>query len=61
MRSDSVVVLSPLFDDDGGLLQAVEDLPVQTFIAEFAVEGLAITVLPRTAGLDVKAGAIIPH
>ena len=29
MRSDRVVVLAPLLDDDGGLLQAVEDLTVR--------------------------------
>jgi hypothetical protein len=41
-----VVVPSPLFDDDLGLLQAVEYLPVQEFIAEPGIEALAIAVLP---------------
>ena len=56
MRSDRVVVLAPLLDDDSGLLQAVEDLPVQAFIAQLAVEGLAVAVLPRTTWFDVKRG-----
>ena len=53
MRSDRVVVLAPLLDEDGGLLQAVEDLTVQAFVAQFAVEALAVAVLPRTSRLDV--------
>ena len=39
MRSDRVVVLSPSLDDDAGLRQAVEDLSVQAFVAQFAIEG----------------------
>jgi hypothetical protein len=60
VRSDRVVVLEPLLDEDGGLLQAVEDLTVQAFVAQFAVEALAVAVLPRTAGLDVKRGCSKP-
>jgi hypothetical protein len=33
MRSDRVVVLSPLLDDDLRFLQAVEDFAVQQLIA----------------------------
>ena len=33
VRSDRVVVPSPLLDDDLGFLQAVEDLAVQQLIA----------------------------
>ena len=54
VRSDRVVVLAPLLDDDGGLLQAVEDFPVEAFVAQLAVEGLAVAILPGTAGLDVE-------
>jgi hypothetical protein len=54
VRSDRVVVLAPLLDDDNGLLQAVEDFTVQAFVAQLSVEGFAIAVLPGTAGLDVE-------
>jgi hypothetical protein len=33
VRSFAVVVLTPTFDDDLGLAQAVEDFAVQQFIA----------------------------
>ena len=49
MRSDRVEVLAPLLDDDGGLLQAVEDFAVEAFVAELPVEGLAIAILPWAA------------
>lgn len=61
MRSDRVVVLAPLLDDDGGLLQAVEDFAVQAFITQFAIEGLAVAVLPRAARFDVKRGCSEPR
>ena len=51
MRAARVVVRSPLLDDDGGLFLAVEDLPVQAFVTQFAIEGLAATVLPRVSQL----------
>jgi len=41
-----VVVTPPLFDDDLGFFQAVEDLSIQKLIAEPGVEALAIPVLP---------------
>jgi hypothetical protein len=47
--SDSVVLIAPLLDDDPGFLQAVEDLLIEAFVARFAVEGLAISVLPLAA------------
>lgn len=49
-----VVVFTPLLDDDGNLPWAVEDFAVEKFVARFAVEGLAITVLPRSPGLGVQ-------
>lgn len=54
MRSDRVEVLAPLLDDDSGLLQAVEDFTVQAFVAQFAVEGLAVAVFPWAAGRNVE-------
>ncbi len=44
--SDGVVVPPPLFDDDLCLLQGVEDFPIQQFIPEAGIEGLAVAVLP---------------
>ena len=54
MRPYRVVVHSPLFDHHLGLLQRIEDLAIQTFISQLAVEALTVPVLPRTAGLDVQ-------
>jgi len=48
-----VVVASPIFDHDLGLLECVEDLAVEQFIAQLAVEALAIAILPRAARFDV--------
>jgi hypothetical protein len=49
-----IVFIAPLFDDDLRLLQAVEDLLVQTLVTKLAVERLAVAVLPRTARFDVE-------
>ena len=46
VRSDRIVVLSPLLDQDGGFLQRIEDLSVQELVPEFAVKALIIAVLP---------------
>ena len=48
-----VVLLPPLPDHDLGLLQRVEDLPVQAFLPQLSIETLAIPVLPWTTGFDV--------
>ena len=52
MGSDSIVLLSPLFDQDFGFLQGVEDLAIEQFVAELAVETLDIPVLPGAARFD---------
>ena len=44
--SDGVVVPPPLFDDDLCLFEGVEDFPIQQFIPEAGIEGLAVAVLP---------------
>ena len=46
VRSDRVEVLAPLLDDDPGLLERVENLTIQQFVAEPGTEALAVTVLP---------------
>src|SRR5271155_5002348 len=54
MRSPCVVFHPPLLDHDLCLLQRVKDLSIQAFIPQLPVEALAVTVLPRTARLDVQ-------
>jgi len=49
-----VVLCAPLFDDDLGFTQRIEDFAVQTFIAQLAVETFAVAILPGTARLDVE-------
>src|SRR5271167_3320809 len=46
MRPYRVVVHSPLFDHHLGLLQRIEDLALQAFISQLAVEALTVPVLP---------------
>jgi hypothetical protein len=38
---------APLFDDHLGFPEDVEDLTVKAFISQFAIERLAVTVLPE--------------
>src|SRR5271167_3553683 len=54
MRPPRVVFHSPFLDHDLRLSQRVENLSVQAFIPQLPVEALAVTVLPRTARLDVE-------
>jgi hypothetical protein len=51
MRSQSIVVPSPLLDQDGGLFECVEDLPAQELVPQLPDERLDVSVLPRTARL----------
>jgi hypothetical protein len=50
-----IIFCSPLFQDDPGLKQAVEDLSVQTFIAQLVVEAFDIGLFPRCSSLDISA------
>ena len=52
MRSVGVVVDAPVFDDDFGFEQRIEDPQVQEFVAEAAVERLDPGVLPRRSWVD---------
>ena len=49
-----VVVLSPILDDDPGLLERVKHFAVQEFVAHSTVEALAEAVFPRAAWRDVS-------
>lgn len=53
MRPDVVVVIPPESQRSAGVGQAVEDLLVEAFVAQAAVEGLDVAVLLRFAGVDV--------
>ena len=52
MRANGVVVMSPCFDHDLGLLERVEDLAVEQLIAELSVEAIVVAVLTGAAWLD---------
>jgi len=47
MWSSRVVMDAAVLDDNLRLLEAVEDCAIEQFIPEFAVEELAIAILPR--------------
>lgn len=44
--------MPPPVDQDPGLGQRVEDLPVKQLVPQLAIEALAVAVLPRWARLD---------
>jgi hypothetical protein len=54
MRTKSVVMSPPAFDDDLSLFQGVEDLTIEEFVGEAGVEGLDIAVLPRAARGNIR-------
>ena len=54
MRPDRIVFLSPALDQDLGLLQGVETLPVEQLITQLPIEALVVTVLPGAARLDIE-------
>ena len=45
---------APLFDDDGGFPQAVEDLAVEAFVTQLSVKGFAVAIFPGATGFDVQ-------
>ncbi len=53
MGSDGVVVDPPGFDDSSCLRERTEDVFVEAFVAQPAVEGFHEGVLNRPAGCDV--------
>lgn len=64
MWPQRIVVITPLLDEDLYFLQAIEDVSVQSFIAQLAVDTLAISVfrgelggacrVPALRGIDGK-------
>ena len=59
MRSDRVVFLQPLIDDDPGFGHGTEPPAIQTGGPENRVETLAIGVLPRTAWFNVVRAYVL--
>ena len=54
MRPNSIVMPSPLLDDDLSFSQRVEDLTVQSLVPQFAIKALAVAILPRAAWHNVR-------
>ena len=54
MRTDRVVVNPPLFDDDSGFFQRVEQLAVEQLIAHLPVKRFAVAILPERSWLDIE-------
>ena len=54
VRPAFVVVASPVSDDPSGFKQILEPAHTQTFLAQFPVEALHVTVLRRLARLRVN-------
>ena len=53
MRSVGVVVDPPCFDDPAGLVEVAEQVLVEAFVAQSAVEALDEAILHRFARRDV--------
>ena len=54
MRPERVVLLSPRFYEHLGFLEGIEDLSVEKFVSELAIETFTVSVFPRAAGFDVE-------
>jgi hypothetical protein len=54
VRSDGVVVLAPLLNENLGFFQGIEDFAVEQFIPHFAIEAFDVAVLPGAAGFNEK-------
>ena len=53
MRADRVVLVTPGFDQNPGLLQGVEDFAIEEFVPQPGIEALDIAVLPRASWRDI--------
>jgi len=54
MRTDCVVLASPILNDDFCLHQIVEELDIEAFVAQSAIERLVIAILPRAPRFDIE-------
>ncbi len=48
-----IVLFEPRIDDDLCLFDRREPLGIENFISESAIEASIISILPRTAGIDL--------
>jgi hypothetical protein len=55
MRPHCIVVPSPGFDDDLGLLARPKPFHRQALVTQLAVEGFVGAILPRFARIDVRS------
>ena len=53
MWPDSIVLFQPDIDDDLSLFNCREPFGVEDFSSERSIEPFIVTVLPRTAGIDL--------
>jgi len=53
--SEGIILLAPPFYEHLRLFEGVEDLPIEQFISEFAVEAFAVAVFPRASWFDVQS------
>ena len=52
MWANGVVVASPVFEENPGILEGVEDISVQELVAQPRVEALDVSILPGRTWLD---------
>ena len=52
MRPNRIVLPAPLLDENLGLLERIEDLPIHELVLQLAVEALIVPILPRAARFD---------
>jgi hypothetical protein len=52
VRSNQIIILPPVLDQDPRFDQVVKDLAIEQLISELAIERLHVTVLPGTTGFD---------
>ena len=54
VRVDSIVLVTPVFDDNTGFCQRKEPLLIETLITQTIMETFHIGILPRTSRFDVE-------
>ena len=54
VRTNRVVVFSPLLDDDLGFFESAEDFAIEKLISEARIEAFAISILLRASRFDVS-------
>ena len=54
MRTNCVVLASPMLNDDFSLHKIVEQLDIEAFVAQTTVKRFIIPILPWTSWFDVK-------